>query len=166
MQTLGHVGFDAVLLPASGAQLKTIAPLLPFYDIDTSTVRLLGMADWHEAGLGREPALAGAWFAGPPPTARAEFESRYRRTYGRPPHRLAVLAYDATALAAVLASAEGGVDFSDSALTAENGFSGMAGIFRLNPDGLVQRGLAVMQVEPDGVSVIDPAPESFDEAID
>lgn len=163
LQTLGRTGFDAVLLPESGAQLKAIAPLLPFYDIDIKKIRLLGMADWHEAGLGREPALTGAWFAGPPPDARMEFQIRYRRIYKKAPHKLAVLAYDATALAAVLASAEGGPDFSARALGAQNGFAGMAGIFRFLPNGLVQRGLAVMQVEANNMSVISPPPTAFED---
>lgn len=163
LQTLGTVGFDAVLLPESGAPLKAIAPLLPFYDIDTKKIRLLGMADWHEERLGREPALTGAWFAGPPPDAGLEFRIRYRQMYNEAPHKLAVLAYDATALAAVLAAAEGGPDFSARALTAPNGFAGMAGIFRLLPNGLVQRGLAVLQVEANNLSVINPPPQSFDD---
>lgn len=163
LQTFGRVGFDAVLLPESGAQLKAIAPLLPFYDIDTKKVRLLGMAGWHEAGLGREPALTGGWFAGPPPDAGIEFQVRYRRMYGTPPHRLSFLAYDATALAAVLAVAGNKPDFSAEALTAKNGFAGMGGIFRLLPNGLVQRGLAVMQVEANSVNVINPPPDSFED---
>ncbi len=162
LQTLGRVGYDAVLLPESGAQLKSIAPLLPFYDIDIKKIRLLGMADWQEPGLGREPALAGAWFAGPPPDAGIEFRIRYRRMYGDTPHKLAFLAYDATALSAVLASAAGGPNFSATALAAQNGFAGMGGIFRLVPSGLVQRGLAVLQVEANGFKVISPPPELFE----
>ncbi len=54
-------------------------------------------------------------------------------------------------------------DFSAEALTAKNGFAGMGGIFRLLPSGLVQRGLAVMQVEANSVNVIDPPPESFED---
>ncbi|MHA1107567.1 MAG: penicillin-binding protein activator [Alphaproteobacteria bacterium] len=163
LQTLGHVGFDAVLLPVSGAQLKSIAPLLPFYDIDPKKVRLLGMADWHEPGLGREPALAGAWFAAPPPDSGIEFRIRYRRMYGNAPHKLGFLAYDAVALSAVLASVAGGPNFGAEALAAQNGFAGMGGIFRLVPNGLVQRGLAVLQVEANGFKVISPPRVTFED---
>jgi ABC-type branched-subunit amino acid transport system substrate-binding protein len=163
LETIGRLGFDAVLLPEGGAPLKAIAPLLPFYDIDTPKVRLLGIAGWHEPGLGREPALVGAWLAGPPPAARAAFEARYKAVFGRPPHALATLAYDATALAAVLAGGEGGADFSIDALTAPNGFAGTAGIFRLLPSGLVQRGLAVIEVTPRGMRVISPEPATFED---
>ena len=170
LDTIGKVGFEAVLLPESGAALKAIAPLLPFYDIDIKRVRLLGMAGWSEPGLGREPSLVGAWFAAPPPAARAALAEKYKAHYRRALHPLAALAYDATALAAVLAAgnaagnAAGKKDapgFGADALAATNGFSGTAGIFRLNRSGLVERGLAVLEIEPDGIRVVSPAPSSF-----
>ena len=52
-----------------------------------------------------EPALYGGWFAASPPEPRREFESRFQATYGHSPPRLASLAFDAAALAAVLAKA-------------------------------------------------------------
>ena len=167
LETLGAVGFDAVVLPESGAALRSIAPLLPFYDIDTKRIRLLGMAGWSEPGLGREPSLVGAWFAAPPPAARASLETRYRGHYRRTLHPLAALAYDATALAAVLAA--GGDDapgFGAEVLAATNGYAGTAGIFRLHRNGLVERGLAVLEIGPEGVRVVSPAPESFADIID
>ncbi len=164
LETLGKVGFDAVFMPESGAPLKAVAPLLPFYDIDPVKVRLLGLAGWNEAGLGREPALVGAWFAAPSPGARADVDRRYKKIYGRDPHALVPLAYDAAALAAVLVatSKDGKPSFDSATLAASNGYGGTAGVFRFLPSGLVQRGLAVLQVEPDGVRVVSPAPSSFE----
>lgn len=153
--------FDALLLPEGGTRLKTLAPLLPYYDIDTEKVRFLGTGLWDEPGIGSEPALDGGWYAAPPPAARADFERRFNNLYHHPPPRLATLAYDATALAAVLAHGANGADFSAAALTNPSGFAGVDGIFRLRPDGLVQRGLAVLEVRKDGNKVIDPAPETF-----
>jgi hypothetical protein len=69
------------------------------------------------------------------------------------------LAYDATALAALLA--KGGSNFSRAALTNPNGFAGVDGIFRLREDGTVQRGLAIDQVTPEGGRLLDPAPATF-----
>jgi hypothetical protein len=62
------------------------------------------------------------------------------------------------ALAAVLAQS---ADFSDAAITNPNGFSGLDGIFRFRANGLVQRGLAVLQVQRGGNTIIDPAPQTF-----
>jgi branched-chain amino acid transport system substrate-binding protein len=153
--------YDALLLPEGGARLKALAPLLPYYDIDPDKVHFLGTGLWDEAGIGAEPALANGWYAAPPPADRADFEQHFKDLYHRAPPRLATLAYDATALAAVLARSEGGADFSATALTNPSGFAGVDGIFRLRPDGLVQRGLAVLEVHRDGNAVIDPAPETF-----
>ena len=64
-------------------------------------------------------------------------------------------------LAAVLARNGGPAPFDPLALTNPNGFAGVDGIFRLRPDGLVERGLSVMEITPSGNRVIDPAPKSF-----
>jgi branched-chain amino acid transport system substrate-binding protein len=155
--------FDALLLPEGGAKLKAMAPLLPFYDIDTEKVHLLGTGLWDEPGLGIEPALVGGWFAAPDPAARADFEQRFQATYKRRPPRLATLGYDGAALAAVLARHEGGADFSRAAITNPSGFAGVDGIFRFGEDGLIQRGLAVLEVRKNGAVVVSPAPETFQE---
>lgn len=163
LQTVGDLPFDALLVADGGRRLQAIAALLPFFDVDPAKIKMLGTGRWEEPGLGAEPALVGGWFAAPPPAARAGFEARYLKTYGKPPHRLATLAYDATALAAVLA--KDGSDFSAEALTQASGFWGRDGIFRLLPEGVTERGLAVLQVLPRGFKVISEAPETFEPAI-
>ena len=158
--TAGELPFDAVLLPVGGQALVSIAPLLPYYDIDPTVVRFLGTGQWDAPGLGREPALVGGWFAAPDPAGRASFESRYQAVFGAAPPRLATLAYDATALSAVLAGRPGGPDFTIPALTIIDGFAGIDGLFRFNPDGRVERSLAVLQVGREQATMISP-PSSF-----
>ena len=46
-------------------------------------------------------------------------------------------------------------------MTQPSGFSGVDGIFRFTPNGLVERGLAVYELEKGGAKVIDPAPKDF-----
>jgi ABC-type branched-subunit amino acid transport system substrate-binding protein len=156
----GAGDLDALLVPEGGAKLKALAPLLPFFDIDTEKVHLLGTGLWDEPGLGVEPALIGGWFAAPPPEARADFEKRFQETYKRRPPRLATLGYDGAALGALLAR---GDDFSLAAVMNPSGFAGVDGIFRFTTDGLVQRGLAVLEVQKSGTTVVSPAPETFQE---
>ena len=163
MQTLGEVPFDSLLLAGGGERLLAIAALLPFYDVDPKKVRMLGAGQWDMPDLGVEPALRGGWHAGPPPEARADFVKHYKSIYGVKPHRLSTLAYDATALVAVMAQAEGGPDFSNEVLTAKSGFWGRDGLFRFLNNGTVQRGLAVMQVETRSLKVISPAPQDFND---
>ena len=155
------LGFDAVVLPDGGERLLAVAPLLAYYDIDPGKVRFIGTGLWDDPLLGREPALVGGWYAAPSPDFRAAFVERYRQVYGGVPPRLATLGYDSTALAAVLAQGPDGPEFDAEALTAPNGFTGLDGIFRFRPDGLVERGLAVLEVHRDRPRVVLPAPESF-----
>lgn len=165
LDTLGDPGYDAVMLPEGGARLRAVAPLLPFYDIDTTKIRLLGTGLWDEPNIGAEPALQGGWFAGPPPLNARALAQRFEAVYGRKPPRIVSLAYDATALAALLARDTTADRFSRTALTADSGFAGFGGIFRFRPGGVAERGLAIIQIEPDSLQVVEPAPESFDELV-
>lgn len=157
----GPLDYQAIMLADGGARLRAIAPLLPFYDIDPKKIRFLGTGLWDEPTLGREPALVGGWFAGPPPEAAAAFAKRFEKIYGYAPPRITSLAYDAAALASVLIQSKAGPDFSATALTQSSGFSGADGIFRFNKDGVAERGLAVIEVQPRGLNVIDRAPLAF-----
>ncbi|MEI7608297.1 MAG: penicillin-binding protein activator [Rhodospirillaceae bacterium] len=154
--------FDALLIADGGDRLKAIAPLLAANRIDPARVRLLGTGLWDDPGIVRLPGIAGAWFAAPAPQARADFEGRFEGLYHHRPARLATLAYDATALAAVLARLPSRNSFDSVNLTNPSGFAGVDGIFRLRGDGLVERGLAVIEIGPQGPRVIDQAPTSFE----
>ncbi len=162
LDTISEVSFQAIMLPEGGERLRALAALLPFFDIDPPAVRVLGTGQWDDPTLATEPGLVGGWFAAAPPEARSDFVLRYRQTFGKEPPRLATLAYDATALAAVLAQLEGGPKFDNESLTSPNGFAGLDGIFRFRPDGTVERGLAVLRVEDRGQSLLSPAPEIFE----
>jgi len=151
--------FDALLLPEGGAQLKQIARQLKDAGIDPARVRLLGSGLWDDPSIAGENALDGGWFAASPPEPRQEFESRFQATYGHPAPRLASLAFDAAALAAVLGKS--GEPFSAEAILNPGGFTGVDGLFRFTQQGVVQRGLAVLEIEPQGKTVVSPAPQNF-----
>jgi hypothetical protein len=61
----------------------------------------------------------------------------------------------------VLAKAGGNPPFSHDAILNPSGFTGVDGLFRFTPQGLVQRGLAVLEVQPQGNIVVSPAPRDF-----
>ncbi len=161
LQTAGDLPFDALLVADGGRRLQQIAALLPFFDVDPAVVKVLGTGQWDQPGLGAEPALVGAWFAAPDPRARTDFNEAYQSAYDELPPRLATLAYDATALATVLAQGEAGPDFSHATLTSPNGYWGRDGIFRLRTDGTTDRGLAILEITRRANRVIDGAPETF-----
>jgi ABC-type branched-subunit amino acid transport system substrate-binding protein len=153
--------FDSLLLAEGGTQLRAMAGALETVGIRSPGVQLLGTGKWDEAGIGSQANLVGAWFAAPAPANREEFNVRYKRMFGQAPPRLATLAYDATALAAVLARGPERTPFAEASLTDPNGFFGRDGLFRLNANGVVDRKLAIVQVERGGVIVIDEPPRSF-----
>lgn len=157
----GEGNYNAVFLPEGGSQLKSLAPLLPYYDVDPRDVKFLGTGLWDDPSLAREPPLNGAWFPAPPPEGHDQFLVRYRRAYGETPPRIASLGYDAVSLAIALSSLPESERFTPQALTNPDGFAGVDGIFRFNPDGSTDRGLAVLEIRPTGATVIDPAPTSF-----
>jgi ABC-type branched-subunit amino acid transport system substrate-binding protein len=160
--TIGDVDFDAILLPATGQNLRSLASLLSYYDVGLPAVRFLGMRNWDEIENPQgEPALIGAWYAAPAPAERQRFEARFKEAFGRPPARLASLAYDSTALAAILAQDGGDPRFSFEALTNTNGFLGVDGLFRLEPNGVAQRKFAILEVRKAGVQMIQAPPTSF-----
>jgi ABC-type branched-subunit amino acid transport system substrate-binding protein len=153
--------FEALLLPEDGARLKQIARQVRDAAGSNKPVQLLGSGLWDTPDIGGEPALAGGWYASSPPEARQDFELRFNATYGHKPPRLASLGYDAATLAAVLAREPSGEPFSREGILNPSGFTGIDGLFRFSPDGLVQRGLAVLEVEPQGPIVVSPPPRSF-----
>jgi ABC-type branched-subunit amino acid transport system substrate-binding protein len=157
----GAPAFDALLLPMGGDQLKQVAQQLKSVGIDTLQVRLLGSGLWDDQSIVGEPALAGGWYAASPPDVRQDFAARYQGAYGHAPPRLASLAFDAAALAAVLAKSPDPDPFSVQAIESPNGFTGVDGLFRFTSQGLVQRGLAVLEVQLGGAKVVSPAPRNF-----
>jgi branched-chain amino acid transport system substrate-binding protein len=157
----GGGNYQALFMPEGGQGLKAMAPLLPYYDVDPRKVKFFGTGAWDDASLTREPPLNAAWYPAPPPEAHAQFLERYRRAYGSTPPRIASLGYDAVSLAVALAGLPEGQRYTQETLTNEDGFAGVDGIFRFNPDGSTERGLAILEIRPTGAVVIDPAPASF-----
>jgi ABC-type branched-subunit amino acid transport system substrate-binding protein len=151
----------AILLPIAPPRLTTVLASLNAAGLDPKSVQLIGTGVWDTPGIGSEPLLRGAWYAAPDPGRRADFERKYVATYGRPPQRLATLAYDAVSLAAQLARLKPGGDFSAEAIANPNGWSGIDGVFRLLPDGRTERTLAVIAVQGERGQVVSPAPSTF-----
>lgn len=151
----------AVLVPVGPPRLSAALAALALAGLDGQQVQLIGTGVWDYPGAGSEAMLRGAWYAAPDPARRADFERRFTSTYGKPPHRLATLAYDGVALAGHLARLKPGGDFSAEAITSPNGWSGIDGIFRFLPDGRSERALAVIEIQGDRGVVVSPAPTGF-----
>ena len=153
--------YDAVLI-ADNAQIAMSAAAT-IRSGPSNQARILGTELWKsEPGLAASPTLRGAWFASVSETLFDQMRTRYRARYGAAPSRLASLGYDAVLMAArVSGSWQPGQPFPMFALTDPQGFMGIDGVFRFNPNGVAERQLEVLQVNAGGLSVVSPAPRSF-----
>lgn len=154
-------GAQAVFIPVGGSKADEISSTLAFYGMTPDNTMRLGTGLWDEENLFTRAPMQGGLFAAPSPRQNAVFARQYQSVYGAQPPRIASLAYDATALAAVLAKQGGANPYSASALTNPNGFAGMDGVFRFKADGRVERGLAVMEIRNRTTREVSPAPVSF-----
>ena len=160
-ETFGEMPFDAVLIPEGGMKLRSLAPLLPYYDIDPRKVKFLGTGLWVDTRLQQEPPLIRGWYAAPNPEGWKRFSKRFEDIYGYTPHRISTLSYDAISLIAKLIDVHSKNPLSFKNITNPNGFMGIDGVFRLNPDGSNDRGLSVMEVHHKSNRIISPSPQNF-----
>jgi ABC-type branched-subunit amino acid transport system substrate-binding protein len=147
-------GLDAVLIGSTGRRAREIAAALAPAGIGSPAPRILGHALWAlETDLGEEPALQGAIFAAPDPASRQRFDARYEGAFGMRPPRLAGVAYDAAGIAIRVVLNPGG------GISAGEVFDGVDGPVRLQPAGVVQRGLALFVIEgPGPARMLEGAP--------
>ncbi|MBC6417106.1 MAG: penicillin-binding protein activator [Rhodospirillales bacterium] len=170
--------YRALLLPDRHDRMSSLAPALGSEGITPATTRFLGSGLWHSNALLTEPNLQGSWFPTADPQTYNSFAARYREAYGSTPQPLAAMAFDAVTLAGYLARQIAGqtqarqaraatatpgqwVGLDRNSLLNPAGFSGVGGIFRFRTDGAAQRGLAILQIDPDGFSIAAPAPAAF-----
>lgn len=154
---------DVIFLTSNTAgALPFLSALLPESGVDPETVQYIGLTRWDIPAQTLElPGVQGGWFALPDPDRTAAFQLRYEVAYGTQPHRFGSLAYDGIAAIGALVATQGRDALTIAALTQSQGFEGVDGVFRLNRDGTIERGLAVAQVVDEKVVVIDPAPQIF-----
>jgi hypothetical protein len=162
-ETLKAAGAQAVFLTAgANADLPLIATSLPEAGINPGLTRYIGLTNWAAAPQALAlPGVQGGLFAVPDRGMVANFEARYRAAYGSDPHPLAGLAYDGIAAVGALVATGNRNALTKSALTTQQGFQGTNGIFRLLPNGLNERGLAVATVRGNQMVILQNAPRSF-----
>ncbi len=165
MDPTAPLPWQAVFIPVGGQQADAIAGSLSYYGATHNKVKKLGTGLWDDPRVANLPHMQGAWFAAPSPKSRQTFERKYSSTYGAAPPRLASLAYDAAALAIVLnrmgMTSKGQPAYDTASILNPNGFAGVDGIFRFGRNGIVQRGLAVLEIRQRRVIEVDPAPRTF-----
>ena len=152
---------DALFIADDGESVVAVADALAGAGANLKNIQLLGTGLWDNPRVFGSPLLQGGLYAAPDPSGFRNFSGRYRSRYGQDPVRTASLAYDAVALVAALVKTQGKQRFTDTVLTNSSGFTGIDGLFRFRPDGINQRGLAVLRVSPTGGQIISPPPKAF-----
>lgn len=137
---------DAVYLPAGGKSLARNADALR----DTG-VQVIGSAQWLGTDVGRMSALRGAWFAAPDPLRFEPFARALEDQTEAQAGILTGLAFDAAEMVRLLGRAG---QQSPKGLAREEGFDGVLGPFRFARSRISQRGLGVLSVEKDAVTLI------------
>jgi branched-chain amino acid transport system substrate-binding protein len=149
---------DALLIPEGGETLRSLSGALEQNGITPQKVTILGTGLWDDSVTRATPIAQGGWYAGVAPDMVERFNSKYSGVYGSNPPRIASLAYDAVSLAAGLARSG---DFSSAAITNTAGFQGQNGLFRFRSNGLIERGLSILQMTPNGPEVVAQSPNKF-----
>ncbi len=153
---------DAVFIPGGPETLPTIGPIISYTKVDTTQVKLIGTGSWDFPSLSRQKAFIGGWYPAPDPRGWQTFASKYVQTYGSAAPRIASFAYDAVSIAISLAgNGPRGQRLQPAQIMQASGFAGIDGAVRFRNDGRVDRGLAVLEVTPNGTRMIDPAPRAF-----
>jgi ABC-type branched-subunit amino acid transport system substrate-binding protein len=162
-QNVGKISnqIDAVFVPDMAANAAQIVDAMVAAGLDTKRVKVLGTGRWNDPSAFALPSLNGAWFPAVDPELTVAFRSEYRSAYGADPGPLAVLGYEAVYLAAGLENKVGQNPFREEVLLLRKGFIGRTGVFRFNPDGTSERGLAVLEITNGTVRVVSPAPREF-----
>lgn len=159
IQALGDVDFDAVIIPESGARLKSALAMFGYYDIYAPKVKFLGTTIWENTDMSRESMAHGSWYPALSRSHSAYFAGKYAETFGEKPNSLYSLAYDAVALSASLARKQE-TDLN-SAITTPEGYIGINGVFRLFANGSNEHSLDIIEISGNGDKIVDSAPKKF-----
>lgn len=156
---LGNI--DAVLIADNGRAAITTVPALRRSGLRTA--KILGTDLWNIDGtLAGSAPLYGAWFASVSDTLYTQYATKYRARFGKAPLRLSSLGYDSVLLVARVARDwRPGTRFPIGHLTDPQGFIGVDGAFRFNPNGMTDRMLEVQEIQAGKFVTVSPAPAQF-----
>lgn len=157
---LGDVGFDAVIIPETGAKLTSAISMFAYYDAGYPDVQFLGTSLWNLSRLNNEAVIVKSLYPTVTKFADNEFANQYYLTFGEKPSSLYTLAYDAINIANRLAEDTG--ENINEKITTINGFSGLNGKVRFFKNGANQHSLDIVEIVPSGNIVVDSGDVQFE----
>lgn len=161
--TAGEVDFDAVLIPETGSRLKSAAAMFGYYDVSYPDVLFLGTTVWENTNLSKETTLYHGVYPEMSRVHNDYFNKKYQDYFGEAPNQLYSFAYDGIALASALSRKNS--DNLNELITAEDGYIGINGAFRIMTDGTNRHALNIMEVTADGPKVLNKAPKKFTDSV-
>lgn len=158
LEQLKGTNFGAIWLPGWGKTAISLASHLRF-NLSQMPFRFIGGEDWYDSVFLYDPSLKEGWFVAAPPQTRETFLLSYKKEFGATPDSLALIAYDAASLLAVLARTYPSAPFTKETLLSPEGFKTLEGYSRFLPSGLVERRLPLLQIMGQGkIKIRHPAP--------
>lgn len=152
---------DALFIADQAAAMPAMAQALTAKGLNGHKLQILGTGLWNDARVLSLPALQGAWFSAPDNTGFVAFAARYKAKYGSDPTRIATLSYDAVSIAVALAHRPNPDHFAANVMTNHSGFNGADGVFRFEPNGMNERGLAIMEINNNVATTVEPSPHTL-----
>lgn len=157
---------DIIMIPESGKILSKIVYFINGQNINEREFQLIGTSQWDDNSTLNDDSLKGAWFPAPANHKFSQFQKKYYKTYNEFPLRISSIAYDSLAAISQMIKKKKGktptiTDLTNYSKTSENGFDGIDGLFRFLPNGLVQRNLAVLEVDDNYFRTVEAPTSKF-----
>lgn len=160
---LGDVGFDALIIPESGAKLTSAISMFAYYDVIYPAVQFLGTSVWDLSRLNNEAMIIKSLYPSLSKPKDNNFANQYYAVFNERPSSLYTLAYDAISIANQLAQT--GDENLNENITSEYGFDGLNGKIRFFKDGTNQHSLNVVEIMPSGNVTVDDGGKYFETII-
>ena len=150
---------DSIFIAASGQTLTILASQLQYSNVDPKKVIYAGTSSWEDESILQEPALNRSFFSATTDFLQEEITKTYSIAYGTNMPRVAMVAYDILSLLSSVIKEKG--DLKVSYLLNENGYLGLRGLFRLKPNGIVERTFQIKTIKKSQFKTFQKAPEFF-----
>ena len=151
---------DTIYIPDGGAIPAAVLTSLQRSGVQLAGKQILGSGKW-ESVRKNNSALEGALYPGRDTSRFTQFSTRYQTKFGASAGVNAALAYDAVTFAVELVRLDATNSFSTRNIESSRGFRGTNGLFRVQSNGITQRGLAIYKVQNGQGVLAEPAISSF-----
>ena len=146
--TVGTLPYDSVLFLGNAPDSRMLGSFMRYFDVGPRDAMFFGTAMWDGSELLGDLTFTGAHFAALP-TMNADFARMFTHITGAAPSRLDTFGFDAATLTlAMIHSNQTAPGF----LLNPSGYLGIDGLYRLRPNGVIERALQVMTITGGGAA--------------